>query len=170
MILDELDKLAPLCSVSLSNVCAWQLPKEICQSLFNQRNGSNACSLIYILTAYIMAKKDIQIPDEGIIPTYIVKILCGCIELVNCIYSNYCDSLPTRYLLIQEAFTLLPITSISVGESLPVRLEDEHLLSTVWGQLNLLKGTSRSSVNIIINEKTSLFVLILPSVLYIYTH
>ena len=47
MILDELDDLAPLCSVSLRDkVCAWQLPQQICQSLFNQRNGSSACSLI----------------------------------------------------------------------------------------------------------------------------
>lgn len=172
-ILDELDELAPLCSVSLGdNVCAWQLPQQICQSLFNQRNGSNACSLISILIAYVMAKKDIKIPDEGIIPTYLVKILCGCIELGNRIYDNYRDSLPNRYLSIHEASTLLSsFTSISVGELLPVRLEDEHHLSTFWGQLDLLKSSSsRSSVNIIINEKTSLFVVIAPSVLYIDTH
>ena len=41
-------------------------------------------------------------------------------------------------------FKKLPLssfTSISVDESLPVRLEDEHHLSTVWGQLNLLNAT-----------------------------
>lgn len=171
MILDELADLAPLCSVSLGdNVCAWQLPQQMCQSLFNQRNGSNACSLISLLIAYVMAKKDIQIPNEGFIPSYLVKILCGCIELGNRIYDNCRDSLPNRYLSIQEASTLLSFTSIAVQDSLPVRLEDEHHLSTVWGQLHLLKGTSRNYVNIIINEKTSLFVLIPPSVLYIDTH
>ena len=91
-------------------------------------------------------------------------------DLGNRIYNNCCDSLPNRYLLIQEAVTLLPFTSISVEEPLPVRLEDEHKFSTIWGQLHLLKGTSRNFVNIIIDEKTSLFVLIPPSVLYIDMH
>lgn len=170
-ILDEIDELAPLCSVSLGEeVCAWKLPQQMCQSLFNQRNGSNACSLISLLIAYVLEKKNIQIPEEGFIPPYLVKILCGCIELGNCIYDNCRDSLPNRYLSIQEAFTLLPFTSISVEEPLPVRLEDEHHLSTIWGQLDLLTETSRNFVNIIIDEKTSLFVLIPPSVLYIDTH
>jgi len=170
-ILDELDELDPLCSVSLDDdVCAWHLPPQMCQSLLNQRNGSNACSLISLLIAYVLEKKNIEIPDEGFIPSYLVKILCGCIELGNRIYDNCRDSLPNRYLPIQEASTLLPFTSISVEEPLPVRLEDEHHLSTMWGQLDLLQGTSRNFINLIIEEKTSLFVLIPPSVLYIDTH
>lgn len=156
-ILDELDELAPLRSVSLGEeVCAWKLPQQMCQSLFNLRNGSNACSLISLLIAYVLEKKNIQIPDQGVIPSYLVKILCGCIELGNRIYDNCRDSIPNRYLSIQEALTLLPFTSISVEEPLPVRLEDEHHLSTIWGQLDLLTGTSRNFVNIIIDEKTSL--------------
>ena len=156
-MLDEVDELAPLRSVSLGEeVCAWKLPQQMCQSLFNLRNGSNACSLISLLIADVLEKKNIQIPDQGVIPPYLVKMLCGCIELGNRIYDNCRDSIPNRYLSIQEALTLLPFTSISVEEPLPVRLEDEHHLSTIWGQLDLWTGTSRNFVNIIIDEKTFL--------------
>ena len=59
-ILDELDELTPLRSVSLGEeVCAWKLPQQMCQSLFNLRNGSNACSLISLLIAYVLEKKNI---------------------------------------------------------------------------------------------------------------
>lgn len=57
-IFDELDESAPLCSISLSEeVCAWKLPQQMCQSLFNQRNGSTACSLISPLIAYVLENK-----------------------------------------------------------------------------------------------------------------
>ena len=171
-IVNELYDFPPLQSVRVSeNICVWQFPQEISQSTFNGRNGSNACSLISLLVAYIFSRKGIQIPHEGILPNNLLRILCGCLELGNRMYDICRDSLPNRSLSVQEAAALLSFTDISVTEPLPVRLQDDHMLSTVCGQLSNL-GDDRPThfVNIVINEKTSLFMVTPPNVMYIDTH
>ena len=170
-IVDELHAFPPLRSEQISeNIFAWRLPEEVSQSTFNERNGSNACSLIAILLACLFFRKNMPIPDEGYLPSDVVRILCGCIELGNRMYDICRDSLPNRYLSVQEAATLLSFTNVSVEEPLPVRLEDEHELSTLCGQLGRYSQPKTYFLNMIVNEKTSLFVLTPPGVMYIDTH
>ena len=93
-IVDELQAFTPLCSERISeNMFAWRFP-EVSQSTFNERNGSNACSLIAILLACLFWRKNMPIPDEGSLPSDVVRILCGCIELGNHMYDICRDSLP----------------------------------------------------------------------------
>ena len=113
-----------------------------------------------------------QIPAEGFLASNLLRILCGCIELGNRMYDICRDSLPNRYLSVQEAATLLSFSNVhvSVEEPLPVRLEDEHEFSTLCGQLRRLTGDKTYFLNIVINDKTSLFVLTPPNIIYIDTH
>ena len=113
-----------------------------------------------------------QIPEEGFLPSNVLRILCGCIEIGNRMYDICQDSLPSRYLSVQEAATLVSFSNVhvSVAEPLPVRLEDVHELSTLCGQLRKLTDDKTYFLNIVINEKTSLFVLTPPNIMYIDTH
>ena len=111
-----------------------------------------------------------QIPEEGFLPGNVLRILCGCIEIGNRMYDNCRDSLPSRYLSVQEAATLVSFSNVSVAEALPVRLEDVRELSTLCRQLRKLTDDKTYFLNIVINEKTSLFVLTPPNIMYIDTH
>lgn len=170
-IVNELHAFPPLRSERISeDICSWYFPQEISQSTFNGRNGSNACSLISVLLACLFVRKNMQIPDEGFLPNNVIQILCGCMELGNRMYDMCRDSLPNRYLSVEEAVSLLSFTNISVEEPLPVRMEDEHELSTLCRQLGRLSENRNCFVNIIVNEKTSLFVVTPTNIMYIDTH
>ena len=152
-----------------------RFPRTICQGRYKGRNGSNACSVISLLMSYAITKRNIRIqacqtPPE--LPNTIVDVLCGCIELGNEIYDICRASLPSRYISIEEASTLLRAWfDSSVGDALPVRLRDDHDMSTVCGQLSL-NASSHDFItaHIIINEKTSLYHFSNNNVMYIDTH
>ena len=55
-------------------------------------------------------------------------------------------------------------------QPLPVRLTDDHELSTVWRQLQLLKTSGGGLAHMIINERTSLFLVTRQSTMYIDMH
>ena len=65
---------------------------------------------------------------------------------------------------------MLSFANISVTEPLPVRLEDDHVLSTACGQLYNLKVDRTYFLDIISNGKTSLFMVTSPRIMYINTH
>ena len=111
--------------------------KSVRANKYKGRNGSNACSLISLLTGYTMWLKKILPPSSRLsISGIFVDSLCGCIELGNRVYDMCRDSLPLRYLSVQEAASVLETwCDISVESNLPVRLKDQHDLSTVGGQL-----------------------------------
>lgn len=153
-----------------ANICVWYFHEELSQSTLNGRNGSNACSMIAISVACFFARRSLRIPDRGILPNDFVTTFCCCMELGNRMYDIRRDSLPNRYLSIEEAVTLLPFTDITVTQPYPVRLEDDHEMSTICGQLGRLSENKTYFVTIVINEKTSLFMLCPPRVVYLDTH
>ena len=170
-IVDELNTLPSLNEELINEeICAWYFPPEISQSTFNGRNGSNACSMISILAAYFFARSRLEIPKGGVLSSEFVKTFCGCIELGNRMYDLCRHGLPNRYLSIEEAAALLSFTDMSTAGPLPVRLEDEHELSTVCGQLGTLSENRTYFASIVIDEKTSIFILSPPHVLYIDSH
>ena len=178
-ILDALTNLSTpqVCAVPpeviAPGVTCWKFPKEISQGLYKGRNGSNACSLISILAGYALSLQNTAPPDcNSSISSVFLKVLCSCIEIGNRIYDLCRDSLPSRYLSIQEAASVLEMWfDMDVGINLPVRLKDHHVLSTIGGQLQEA-FVSRSSfvAFLILNEKTSLFYFTEGVVTYIDTH
>lgn len=168
------DLIDPISSVQIGSATScWSLPSGISQGRYNGRNGSSACSLIAFFIAYAISKNKIEIPAHPIdLPRNIVHVLCRCMELGNRVYEMCRDSLPSRYLSIQEAASVLePWIHSAVGDSLPVRLEDEHELTTVYGQLKQATSSSESGVAlVVINEKSSLFHFANNRIMYIDTH
>ena len=180
IVLDALDHLGvtsvnPVAPemATMPGVTCWKFPPEVCQGRYNGRNGSNACSLISLLTGYTWWMRKFSLPECGInISSGIVDALCGCIELGNRIYDLCRHDLPSRYLSIQEAASVLEMWfDLSVGNNLPVRLDDQHTPSTICGQLQEAVSSCDSSYAfLILNEKTSLFYVTKESVMYIDTH
>ena len=166
-----LDPVFP--EVLAPGVSCWKFPKEISQGFYKGRNGSNACSLISILLGYALSFQKVPPPEcQSCIASAIVEVLCGCIEIGNRVY-NFCrESLPSRYLSIQEAASVLEMwCTMDVGDNLPVRLKDHHVMSTVSGQLKeAISSCNAFTAFLILNDKTSLFYFTDSIVMYIDTH
>jgi len=156
-----------------AGVTCWKLPLDASQGRYNGRNGSNACSLISLLIGYTLNLKKISRPPCNLnLPGVIVDVLCGCIEIGNRVYDLCRESLPSRYLSIQEAASVLDMWfKIDVGDNLPVRLNDEHEQSTIGGQIReAIISRSSFLAFLILNEKTSLFYIHDGTITYVDTH
>lgn len=178
-ILVVLQKLTVDCSEPVlveevrPGVSCWRLPSEISQGRYKGRSGSNACSLISLMIGYAFYKNKPPIPlQQTALLDNIITIICGCMELGNRVYDLCRHNLPSRYLSIQEAASVLDTwLDCSVGKALPVRLQDPHETSTICGQLSLAMDSQDASVSfLIMNEKTSFFFTTKNEVLYIDTH
>ena len=179
IVLDALANIgvAPTFTVSpgeiREGVTCWKFPADICQGRYNGRNGSNACSLIGLLIGHTFNLRNISPPElHASLPRTIVDVLCGCIQIGNRVYDLCRDSLPSRYLSIQEAASVLEMwLDIEVGDNLPVRLRDQHELSTISGQIREA-NTNRSSFFcfLILNQKTSLFHISKDFIMYVDSH
>ena len=94
----------------------WYLPRDISQSTFNGCNGSNACSMISILIAYLCSKNRLEMPETSTIPFEVLELVTGCIEFVNRMYDSCHHSLPGRYLSIEEVVRLLSFSNMATAE------------------------------------------------------
>ena len=155
-----------------NGVYCWCFPEEISQGCYNGRNGSSACSVISLIIGYVMSKGNVPLPPCSLqqpLPDLLVKAICGSIQLGNHLYDVCRESLPARYLSIEEAASVLrPCVQISADDPLPIRLTDEHELSTLCGQL--AQSGENNTASIIINERTSTFHLSQCYIVYIDTH
>ena len=141
-------------------VTCWNFPVDASQGRYNGKNGSNACSLISLLIGYYFNLKKIPPPPSHLnLSDNIRRVVCGCIEIGNRVYDIYRDSLPSRYLSVHEAASVLENYFVaSVSDNFPVRLKDPHEQSTIAGQLNEASKSRSPTIGfIILNEKTSLF-------------
>ena len=168
---------APIFTVSPEElkpaVTCWKLPIDVSQGRYRGRNGSNACSLISLLIGHTLQKRNIwPLSCDSQLPSSIVDVICGCIEMGNRAYDLYRESLPSRYLSIQEAATVLEMWfEADVGDNLPVRLDDQHTQSTIAGQLQeAIQSETNVFGYLILNEKTSLFHMNARVISYVDTH
>ena len=169
-----IDSMEPILAQELfPGVSCWRLPSTIGQGTYKGRNGSNACSLISLLIGHICKTKT-QLPTkQSALPDDIIAVVCCSMELGNRVYDLFRDNLPSRFLSVQEAASVLETwLSCTVRNVLPVRLQDPHEKSTMSGQLKLAMASHDSSTSfLIINEKTSFFLITSnEEVMYIDTH
>ena len=164
------DSLAPVLAEEVhAGVSCWRLPSEISQGLYKGCNGSNACSLI----SHAFFKNNAQIPlQQSALSVNIITVICGCMELGNRVYDMCRHSLPSRYLSIQEAASVLDtLLDCVVGNAFAVRLQDLHEMSTICGQLSsACNSQERSYSFLIMNQKTPFFLTAKNEVLFVDTH
>lgn len=177
-LLDKLASLTPIpvgfifCNDIAPGISCWNFPLRISQGNYKGQNGSNACSLIALLLSYSFHKSAIDLPHpNSSLAAIITNLVCSCIELGNDIYEQCRATLPQRYLSIQEAASVLEMWfSSTVSGCLPVRLIDQHNLSTISTQLEKASCAQIVYACLVIEEKSSLFLIATDYVLYINTH
>lgn len=150
----------------------WRFPIDFSQGCVDGRNGSNACSLIALVISQVI--QHVEVPMGGLLSPLWTTMLYDSMVTGNNIYDQYRASLPARYLSAAEACDILARNdnfSLEPQEPLPVRLVDDHQLSSVSSQLQLLANTpSRKLALLTICEKTSLFLVHSPDIVYVDTH
>ena len=143
------------------DVYSWMFPPEFCQSSIDGRNGSNACSLISLAVSHSFLTVDISLPRRNHLPSEWTKFLYLCMRLGNVLYDNARHSLPHRYLNAGEAAQLFnTYASVKLGQTYPVRVCDQHSLSTIEEQLRRLATQNKRSAAIFIyDDKTVTFLV-----------
>ena len=149
-------------------------PVNFSQGCVDGRNGSSACSLIALIICQVVFTQDVQVPIAGFLSPLWTTMLYHSMVTGNNIYDQNRASLPARYLSAAEACDILARNDnllFEPEEPLPVRLVDEHRLWCIASQLELLAKTpSRKFAIFTISEKTSLFVVQPPDIVYVDTH
>lgn len=153
-------KVEPVSSVD-GDVTSWMFPAEFCQSSIDGRNGSNACSVISLAVAHTFLTIDIPLPLGNHLPLHWTKLLYLCMRLGNALYDNARQSLPHRYLNAAEGAQLFcSYSPVKVGRPYPVRVQDQHPLSTIEEQLRTLVGQKkRCAALFIYDDKTVAFLV-----------
>lgn len=161
-------------SVDAHGNMLWTFPVDFSQGCVDGRNGSSACSLIALIICQVVLTQDVQVPIAGALSPLWATMLYQSMVTGNNIYDQYRASLPARYLSAAEACDILARNEnllFEPEEPLPVRLVDDHRLSCITSQLELLAKTpSRKFAMFTISEKTSLFVVQRPDIVYVDTH
>ena len=151
--------------------------KELSQSFWDGRNGSNACTFICLIKGFLFSKLNVEIPvgpwsDLASELDTIINIICCAIQQGNKAYDFFKDGLPHHEASVDEAATLLqpymycrPILETAVF----LRREDDGY--TLAFQLERLASFKRKCYAVYVcNKKTSIFVFDGNSVCYIDTH
>ena len=143
------------------DVTSWMFPAEFCQSSIDGRNGSNACSVICLAVAHTFLTVDMPLPFGNHLPLHWTKLLYLCMRLGNALCDNARQSLPHRYLNAAEGAQLFcSYAPVKVGQPYPVRVQDQHPLSTIEEQLRVLVGQKqRCAALFIYDDKTVAFLV-----------
>ena len=131
------------------------------QGRIEGRDGSNACSFIAVIFAYLFLKERVTLLEETPVfnDTIFDEILHEAMVKGNLLYDRYRRSLPHRYCSIHEvADQMAEICPFTVKEERPVSIENDHQMSTLKGQLEfLMLFKQRFAVIYVCEEKSSVF-------------
>ena len=140
----------------------WEFPYSVSQSTYQDRNGSNACSIIALLVAQGIHQVNVDLDPCPALPADWVTLVCGYIREGNAVYDHSRTNMPQRYLSVAEAAMVAgDLLDVSVGQPLPVRVQDPHPPSTLQYHLIELcnNQTQHASFALfIVNDKTVLFI------------
>ena len=104
---------------AMEGIFLYDYPLQLCQSMLEGRDGSNACSLICLILGYTIL---VKLTDLGhnfcMRHVEYAEVLCGSIHHGNTIYDNCRAELPARYLTVTEAILLV--------DSIDLELVEEH--------------------------------------------
>ena len=134
---------------------------------------SNACSIIATLLGYKFLTNELDIQYDTISPLCLtwVNTVCECISIGNMVYNTFRENLPHRYLSIEEAAELLSgLINVEVINIFPIRFTDPYQPSTIVAQLARLMNSDTSVAQLIIHERTSVFLSKGSKIVYFDSH
>lgn len=165
--LDALNAASPGCVILYH--------ERFSQGKIDGRNGSNACSFIAVIMAKIYLTKTFGFCTNHAFRSTdydLESMILVAMQQGNRLYDTFRRSLPHRYCSVAEVSDqFASVCPFTVQEERPVSIKNDHYLSTLKGQLELLMSFKKVFVAIFTcNEKTSLFCCDKDYIAFIDTH
>ena len=142
-----------------TSVNFYHFPREICQSYYGGRNGSNACTLIAVLIARAFCYGDVELQQTTILTETWVNLFSSCIAEGNRLYDVLIKSKQRGALYLsvedvaEEFGNALQIKNL--GCSLPVSFVSETETATILFQLERLRRRNERLAVIFIKDSRS---------------
>ena len=142
-----------------TSVFFYHFPREICQSYYGGRNGSNACTMIAVLIAKAFCCGNLDLPETDLLDESWINLYSSCIAEGNRLYDMVINlkKQGAIYLsvedVVEEFGDMLQIKSL--GFSLPVSFVSETETATVSYQLERLRKFNEKSAVIFIKDSRS---------------
>ena len=157
---DQTDILTVKCTkIQNTSMNFYHFPREISQSFYDGRNGSNACTIIAVLIAKGFCCSDLKPRQTGNLNETWINLFSSCIAEGNRLY----DQLINRkqqgaiYLSVEDVFEELgnELRVRNLGCSLPVSFVSETETATILFQLERLRNDNERMAVIFIKDSKS---------------
>ena len=154
--------LLPCFYVHDASLSFWHFPKNMSQTYFNGRNGSNACTVIAVIIGRFFSRSQIEYQNSGYLGDDWVNLFHTAIEEGNRVYDGLVKQLGVLDLSIEEVHERLggALNLAAVLPSLAVSFEADVKSVTILYQLEQLLSLRQKLVVLFIhNKRTSCFLV-----------
>ncbi|XP_012565667.2 uncharacterized protein LOC105849775 [Hydra vulgaris] len=148
--------------IKSENISFWHFPKNLSQTYFSGRNGSNACTIIALIFGRFFSRSDIPFQNTGYLDAAWLNLFHSCIEEGLSLYDSLVKDMGVLDLCIEEVRDRYGVRlNISdVSSSLPVSFESEVETVTILYQLQRLISFHMKQVVLLIHKgRTSAFLI-----------
>ena len=165
ILLEMNGKLSLSCyQVDKLQVMYWHFPRNISQSYYGGRNGSNACTIIAMLIARLFYQSGIAAPAPAVLPEMWISVFVKCISEGNKLYDGLVNTK-------EEGAITLAVEDVAeyFGEDfgisdvdcpLPVTFKSDIETETLVFQLNKHKALNRRQCLMFIKDfRTGVFLI-----------
>lgn len=137
----------------------YHFPREISQSFYGGRNGSNACTIIAVMIAKGFCCSDLEPRQTGNLNETWINLFSSCIAEGNRLYDQLINRKQqgTIYLSVEDVFEELgdELRVRNLGCSLPVSFVSETETATILFQLERLRKDNQRMAVIFIKDSRS---------------
>ena len=154
------DNLVVRCrKIRNTSINFYHFPREICQSYYGGRNGSNACTVIAVLIARAFCCGDVKLQQAKNLSETWINLFSGCIAEGNRLYDMLINTKQQGILylsvedVVEEFGNTLQVKNL--GCSLPVSFVSETETATIRFQLERLQKLNERLAVIFIKDSRS---------------
>lgn len=157
--------------ISSIKISFWLFPRNISQTYFNGRNGSNACTIISLIIGRFFSRSDIPYQNRGYLEDTWMNLFYASIKEGNILYDSIVEELGVLDLSIEEVNERLgtKLNILTVMPSLAVSFESDVKTATILYQLRQLVFLKRKQVVLFIHKRRTSSFLIYDDGNVIYT-
>ena len=140
----------------------WHFPKNISQTYFKGRNGSNACTIIAMIFGRYFARSEISFQETGYLHDTLINLYYKSIEEGSQLYDSLVKDLGVLDLSIEEVTDRFgaKLNVRHILPSLAVSFQDDVESATVLHQLQRMIRYQRKQVVLFIHKfRTSAFLI-----------
>ena len=148
--------------MSKLNISFWHFPRNLSQTYFSGRNGSNACTIISLIFGRFFSRSELPFQNTGYLDAAWLNLFHSCIEEGLLLYDSLVKDMGVLDLCIEEVRDRYGgrLNISDVSSSLPVSFESEVESVTILYQLQRLINLHMKQVVLLIHKgRTSAFLI-----------